>query len=538
MKSIIFNNLMRMNYLTSSSTTTTTMMMKNQFCVPRRLSSSSSSSSSSSKSSDTSQEKSPRRSNQIMGSDNACPGCGAALQSEHPHAAGYITVTPLVAPEQAAKVKRPNSVKQMHKAGIGELEHLQAQMAEEFGEEEMQALFSSTDPDSIWFNRDVPTSRKSDSERILRRVCQRCFALRNYGKLMPVQVPIEADVVNELLLPLRSQQVFVIQLIDLFDVGGTLIDDFHQYLGPSSRVFLVANKLDLMPAGIQPMRVTNWLKRYIKKRHPYLYKKVIGVALVSARSGAGVSEALRRIDIANSEKRDIFVVGCTNVGKSTFVNRVLRSDANSSRIADITVSRVHGTTLANIYAPYPRQAGVHLVDTPGLVSQKTIVANAGVEPSKRVRTVTVRLRRGKSVFFGGLTRIDYTEGEVDAVYLTLFAASECTVHVTNTDKASEVHAKHCGTLLRPPFLEQFGEEQRSDSFLERYRLEPSAFTLTSDSWRDSVADIVLPGVGWCAVNARHKFELVVHVMPGAVTYLRDPLMPYEMHDIVPMHKQK
>jgi ribosome biogenesis GTPase A len=477
-----------------------------------------------------------------MGSDNACPGCGAALQSDRPHAAGFITVTPMVvAGEDSGNnvSKRPNSVKQLHKAGVGELDHLRAQMADEFGEDEMQALFSSTDPDSIWFNRDAKlTARQSASERILRRVCQRCFALRNYGKLLPVQVPIEADVVNELLLPLRSQQVFVIQLIDLFDVGGTLIDDFHSYLGPSARVFLVANKLDLMPAGIQPMRVTNWLKRYIKKRHPYLYKKVIGVALISAKSGDGVSDAMRRIDIANDAKRDIFVVGCTNVGKSTFVNRVLRGDAKTTRVADITVSRVHGTTLANIYAPYPRQAGVHLVDTPGLVSQKTIVANAGVEPRKRVRTVTVRLRRGKSVFFGGLTRVDYTEGDVEAIYLTLFAASECTVHVTSTERAAEVHAKHCGTLLRPPFLEQFGDEQRNETFLERYRLEPSTFSLASDSWRDSVTDIVLPGVGWCAVNARHKFKLVVHVMPGAVTYLRDPLMPYEMHEEVLMHKQK
>jgi hypothetical protein len=240
---------------------------------------------------------------------------------------------------------------------------------------------------------------------------------------------------------------------------------------------------------------------------PSLYKKVIGVALVSARSGAGVSEALRRIDIANSEKRDIFVVGCTNVGKSTFVNRVLRSDANSSRIADITVSRVHGTTLANIYAPYPRQAGVHLVDTPGLVSQKTIVANAGVEPSKRVRTVTVRLRRGKSVFFGGLTRIDYTEGDVDAVYLTLFAASECTVHVTG-DRASaaEVHAtslRHAaaaavfGAVWRRSSDQRFIFGATIGSSRARSRLDGETRGATRS------ADIVLPGVGWCAVNARH-----------------------------------
>lgn len=439
--------------------------------------------------------------------------------------------------QEATSVKK--SAKDFGRVGVGELEHLKEQMAAEYGEEETDELFSSTDPDSIWFDAARVSSDAARRAELRQRVCQRCYALRNYGKLVPVSVPAEADVVNELLLPLRSQQVFVIQLIDLFDVGGTLVDDFHKYLGPSTRVFLVANKLDLMPAGVKPMRVTHWLKRYVKKRHPSLFKKVIGVALVSARSGDGVRDLLRRIDAANIEKRDIFVVGCTNVGKSTFVNRVMHNETkNAPRVADITVSRVHGTTLANIYLPYPRLPGVHMVDTPGLVSRKTIVANAGVEPRKRVRTVTVRLKRGKSVFFGGLTRVDYTEGEPEAVYLTLFAASEITVHVTATERAADVHARHCGTLLQPPFLEQFEGEQRGEQFLERYRLEPQTFNLVADDWRDSLCDIVLPGVGWAAVNARHKFQLVVHVMPGAVTYLRDPLMPYEMHSNVDMFRQK
>jgi hypothetical protein len=472
-----------------------------------------------------------------MGTDKQCTGCGAQLQSERPHEAGFIPNEPLAAVEVEPKARAKKSAKDFVRAGVDEIEHLKAQMAAEYGEEEMLKLFTATDPDSVWYNKDA--SEVAQRTKLRRRVCQRCYALRNYGKLMPVTVPVESDIVNDLLLPLRSQQVFVIQLIDLFDVGGTLIDDFHKYLGPTTRVFLVANKLDLMPVGIKPMRVTHWLKRYIKKRHPALHKKVIGVALVSARSGDGVREALRRIDIANVDKRDIFVVGCTNVGKSTFVNRVLHNETKSGpRLSDITVSRVHGTTLANIYTPYPRVDGVHLVDTPGLVSQKTIVANAGVEPTKRVRTVTVRLKRGKSVFFGGLTRVDYTEGEAEAVYLTLFAANEITVHVTSTERAAEVHARHCGSLLKPPFLEQFDGEVRGDTFLERYRLEPQTFDLESHDWRDSLCDIVLPGVGWAAVNARYKFQLVVHVMPGAVTYIRDPLMPYEMHQTVEMHKQK
>jgi hypothetical protein len=215
----------------------------------RRLLSTTSSSSSSSSSSSNHSRKG------IMGSDNACPGCGAGLQSDRPHEAGYITVEPLTTTEDDAELKKKQKrgSKQFLSAGVGEIEHLKAQMAEEYGEDAMQELFSSRDPDSVWFNDNIDqSSRKSTTERVLRRVCQRCFSLRNYGKLLPVTGADRGrHVVNELLLPLRSQQVFVIQLIDLFDVGGTLIDDFHKYLGPTARVFLVANKIDLMPIGIQ-----------------------------------------------------------------------------------------------------------------------------------------------------------------------------------------------------------------------------------------------------------------------------------------------
>lgn len=48
--------------------------------------------------------------------------------------------------------------------------------------------------------------------------------------------------------------------------------------------------------------------------------------------------------------------------------------------ANITVSRVHGTTLSNIYVPYRRVAGISLVDTPGLRAPMTIAASLGVQP--------------------------------------------------------------------------------------------------------------------------------------------------------------
>ena len=207
--------------------------------------------------------------------------------------------------------------------------------------------------------------------------------------------------------------------------------------------------------------------------------------------------------------------------------------------SNITVSRVHGTTLANIYVPYPRQTGVSLVDTPGLVSDGTLAANAGVEPRRRVRATTVRVRRGKSVMFGGLARIDYVSGGADAVYLTLFAAAELTMHVTATTRADELRQQHCGRpLLQPPFLDDLPEDERARQVAERFAFRSEPVELQGESWRDACTDIVLPGVGWVAVVVDGHVRLDVHTIHTTHATLREPLMPYEMRTKTTMYKQK
>jgi len=294
------------------------------------------------------------------------------------------------------------------------------------------------------------------------------------------------------------------------------------------------------------------------------------------------------------------VVGCTNVGKSTFVNRVSRA-VQGAMPSNITVSRVHGTTLSNIYVPYKRVPGVHLVDTPGLRAPSTIAARLGVEPTRRVRATTVRLQRGKSVFFGGLARIDYTDGEPRNIYVTLFAAADVSVHVTPTVKADALYARHCGTLLRPPFAPSGGggddggdggvvnaqsnsvnncsstnvnefdarsewhvsSDDNTDVIVDNeddnadhegtqsdttsgttatndaaVQLVSRRFDLTGERWNDALCDVVLPGIRWAALNALGRFTINAHCTQGSTVYLRDPLMPYEMHDKVEIHKQR
>lgn len=77
--------------------------------------------------------------------------------------------------------------------------------------------------------------------------------------------------------------------------------------------------------------------------------KIKDVALISAKTGYGVEDLITKIHTIWRHKGDIYIIGCTNVGKSTLFNALLQSDLCKSTASDIiqkaTVSQWPGTTL-------------------------------------------------------------------------------------------------------------------------------------------------------------------------------------------------
>jgi len=493
-------------------------------------------------------DKSTQTSKSIVYSTNilgSCSGCGAALQSDHPLEPGYISTKPQPIVESSKgknlSFEEIEFIKQISKDAEKEKDDKNDENIdiEELKEEISPPIMKKADPDSLNFDSDIELPKsvaRNLGESITTtqrdRVCKRCHSLKNYGQVVAVQVPLASDVVNELLLPLKTQQVFIIKVVDVFDIGGTIVDKFYRYIGPDNKVVLVVNKVDLLPKDVVLSRVRAWIKRFIKVKHPKLFPRLVGIQLISAKTGHGIKEALYKIDELNSSNRDLFVIGSTNVGKSTFVNKVVRLSGKSS--PNITVSRAHGTTLSNIYLSYPRKPGTNIVDTPGLASDRVAAANIGVEPKKSVRATTVRLKRGKSVFFGGLGRLDYLDGEPQAIYATVFAAAQVKLHVTNTDTADDLHEKHCGTLLTPPYINK--NKDNADKL--KVQLHSREFELDGKRWKDAICDVVLPGVGWVAINALGKFKMQAWSVVGSETYLREPLMPFEMRQHVKTFKMK
>lgn len=75
-----------------------------------------------------------------------------------------------------------------------------------------------------------------------------------------------------------------------------------------------------------------------------------------------------------------------------------------------------------------------------------------VLPKKCLQPVTYRLLPGKTIFLGGLARLDVISTSSAFCYVTFFASSDLVlaIHATRTERASALYQNHLGTLLQPP----------------------------------------------------------------------------------------
>src|SRR5690625_2118050 len=109
------------------------------------------------------------------------------------------------------------------------------------------------------------------------------------------------------------------------------------------------------------------------------------------------------------KNKDVYIVGTTNVGKSTFINRII---SKSTGIKDvITTSYFPGTTLGFIEIPLDDHT--YLIDTPGIVNKKQMAHYVSDEdlklitPKKEIKARVYQLNEEQTLYFGGLARIDF-----------------------------------------------------------------------------------------------------------------------------------
>lgn len=199
-------------------------------------------------------------------------------------------------------------------------------------------------------------------------ICQRCYVIREYNialkmNVTPEDYPLTIEHVK------RHPNALILLIVDLTDFPGSVWPNIFEMIGTNKRILLVGNKADLLPQDS-----SDYLKRVQKSMEKAFLEKcnsgpiqinprVVSSILVSARTGFNMEDLVSRVFKSWDETRnmvggDVYLIGTTNVGKSSIFNVLLESDLCKIKAIDnvekAMVSPVPGTTLNLLKFPLMR----------------------------------------------------------------------------------------------------------------------------------------------------------------------------------------
>ncbi|CAM3794006.1 ribosome biogenesis GTPase YqeH [Alkalicoccus chagannorensis] len=310
-------------------------------------------------------------------------------------------------------------------------------------------------------------------------ICQRCFRLKHYNEIEGVDMT--DDDFLKIIHEIGSRKALIVKVVDIFDFDGSWLNGLPRFAG-GNPVLLVGNKVDLLPKLVNRNKILKWMRRRAKE----FGMKPVDAVLMSAVSGEGVEETAGLID-AYRKNRDVYIVGCTNTGKSTFVNKLIQQFGEEGTPM-ITTSNIPGTTLNMIDLPLDDQTALY--DTPGIVNRQQMAHLLNtkelkvITPQKEIKQRVYQLQAEQTLFFGGLGRMDFLEGEAQS--FIVYMSNELPIHRTKLEKADLLYDQHLGGMLSPP------EEEHAASFPPMQEKE----------WKVPAGkyDMVFSGLGWITIS--------------------------------------
>jgi ribosome biogenesis GTPase YqeH len=334
-------------------------------------------------------------------------------------------------------------------------------------------------------------------------ICQRCFRIKHYNEVS--SAALQQDDFLKILGHIGDTQSLVVHIVDIFDFEGSLMGSLPRFIG-SNPLLLVVNKIDLLPKVSNLNKIVNWVQRQLKEQG----LKPVEIVMVSAKKNLGFERFMQTLDRFRAGK-DIYVVGATNVGKSTLINRLIHDYSDLE--AELTTSQYPGTTLDLVKIPL--DDGKFIIDTPGIVYKHRLtelVSKRDIQsllPNQAIKPMVFQLNEQQTLFFGALARFDFIHGERQS--FTCYVSSAITIHRTKLEKADELYAEHRGEMLKPPGKEDLALLPPLTKHPIRVR-------------KGSNTDILISGLGWIKINSLAGAELEVHVPKGVKLSIRESLI--------------
>lgn len=347
-----------------------------------------------------------------------------------------------------------------------------------------------------YINKDTYNKRIENNQSIL---CERCFRLKNYNEDLKVEIDEESfyDLVKENV----KENTLICNIVDAFDLDATLIDNIN-FLFPNNPILVIANKYDLFMRSNRPTKIKKYVTNYLDKKGV----KYIGVVVTSGKddySSVKVYETFLKTIEALNLKKEVFLFGMSNVGKTTLINSMIKNINQDNNL--LTVSSAVSTTLS---ISHIKVGELDLYDTPGIINKKqaTYYLNKKtidmVMPKNFVKPIVFQLNPCQTIFIEGFgavsylepleVRIDVDEYNINKLSIVCYFSRNINLHRTKYQNKDSFYKQHKDDLFKYPKK----TERNKLGNLKKFQFNV-----------DDSLEISFSGLGFIGFNGKGKVEV-------------------------------
>lgn len=247
---------------------------------------------------------------------------------------------------------------------------------------------------------DLGYTSKLESE-----MCERCFRIRHYNDYKFV-VKDNNDYIN-ILKNINNTNDLVVLVVDLFNISKNLTD-ISKYI--DNNILLVLTKRDILPKSCYD-------EKFIKYFDDFNLN-IIDSVVISSNKNYNLDTLYNKIEKYKTSNK-VYVVGFTNSGKSTLINKIIYNYSNENTI--ITTSNLPSTTIDSISVKV--NDDLTLIDTPGLLDDGDIInfidgkTLKKIIPNKELKPITYQIKDKQSIIIEDLVRLDLFDKNSMTIYM-------------------------------------------------------------------------------------------------------------------------
>ncbi|GAW82495.1 GTP-binding protein [Plasmodium gonderi] len=331
-------------------------------------------------------------------------------------------------------------------------------------------------------------------------------------------------IMNNLIKKMKRKSL-VLYLIDITNIENTILPEL--YIGCKNKdinIIWLVNKVDCLPKSTNLEIVKIWFRNLVRQIKNAHINDLIFISALKFYNYNMLEERMKYyVDLEKGT--DIYIVGCVNVGKSSFVNSFLKY-INYKHIGDIYNKRKKGgVTTSNIpyttlnYNIFQLKKNIKIIDTVGIPTKyqyssilyKDIDLNS-ICINKRIQPFTYKLKEDSSIILGSLCYINLIYG--DFSLLTFYISNKVTIHMCKSEKVEEFLNKKKCSFLYPPHI-------KTDFDLLKPFVKHTVKMYGKDF--ESVDDIVISDLCWFSLTGRGVKILEIYA-PKNIKIYRRPSM--------------